>query len=449
MGFLSLFASLVGYPFSHHCTKSYGFAKTKNQLYCPDHRVFLLRLATEPGNSLSFNTMKAGLQRFLGQRKGNDGSLRILPVEGRLGFRRFVRLPWSIYADDPAWVPPLLVERRQHLSRRNPFFEHAKSKFWLAYRGAKPVGRISAQVDQLHLQRYKDSTGFFGLLEAEDDNETFQALMNTAETWLRDQGMHRVLGPFNLSINQECGLLIEGFDTPPSVMMGHALPYYAVRLEETGYKKEKDLLAYRIDINFELTKAMQALTARAARQVRIRQLHRSRFQEELEILQEIFEDAWSQNWGYLPFTKAEFEHLGQNLKHLVYDDFVQIAEVDGSPAAMIVGVPNVNEAIRDLNGKLFPFGWLKLLWRLKVNCPKTARVPLMGVRKQYQKSRLSAALALMVIEALRDRGLKRGVKQVELSWILDDNVGIRDIIEAIGGVVHKLYRIYSKELVGN
>ncbi len=389
--------------------------------------------------------MKSILRRFSGQQQTNEGPLRVVPVEGRRELRRFIRLPWSIYRDDPAWVPPLLMERRQHLSSRNPFFEHAKWKFWLAYRGATPVGRISAQIDQLHLERYEDSTGFFGLLEAEDEAETFRVLMNTAETWLRDQGMRRVLGPFNLSINQECGLLVEGFDTPPMVMMGHARPYYGARVEENGYRKEKDLLAYRIDSDFELTRAMRVVIKRAKKRVHLRPLRRSFFKEEMKILQDIFEDAWSQNWGFVPFTRAEFEHMGKSFKLLLPDDQVQIAEVDGVPAAFMVAVPNVNEAIKDLNGKLFPLGWLKLLWRLKVAYPKSARVAMMGVRQRYQNSRLAAALAVMVVEACTAPAVRRGVLTAEMSWILDDNLGMRNIIESLGGKVYKRYRIYSKE----
>jgi len=391
--------------------------------------------------------MKSLLQRFSGQQQTNEGPLRVVPVEGRRGLRQFIRLPWSIYLDDPTWVPPLLLERKEHLSKRNPFFEHAKCKFWLAYRGATPVGRISAQVDQLHLQRYEDSTGFFGLLEAEDEAETFRALMDTAETWLRDQGMHRVLGPFNFSINQECGLLVEGFDTPPMVMMGHARPYYSTRIEENGYRKEKDLLAYHINSDYQLTPAMRLVIKRAKKRVHLRPLRRSIFREELRILQDIFEDAWSQNWGFVPFTRSEFEHMGKSLKLLLPDDQVQIAEVDGVPAAFMVAMPNVNEAIRDLNGKLFPLGWLKLLWRLKVAYPKSVRVALMGVRQRYQKSRLGAALALMVIEACTAPAVRRGVLTAEMSWILDDNLGMRNIIESLGGKAYKRYRIYSKERV--
>ena len=246
--------------------------------------------------------MKSFIRSLFRQQEHRDRMLRVVPVEGRRAFRHFIHLPWEIYADDPAWVPPLLLERRQHLSPRNPYFENAQYRSWIAYRGARPVGRICAQIDQIHLQHYQDATGFFGLLEAEDDAETFQALVDTAETWVRTKGMRRILGPFNLSINQECGLLVEGFDTPPSVMMGHARPYYAGRVEELGYSRETDLLAYRIDADFKLSAAMQAVISRAARRVRIRCLRKSSFPAELQILKDIFEDAWSQNWGFIPFT---------------------------------------------------------------------------------------------------------------------------------------------------
>ncbi len=374
--------------------------------------------------------------------------LQIIPVRGRLALRRFIRLPWSIYTNDPAWVPPLLLERRLHLSPRNPYFEHARWRAWIAYRNKRPVGRISAQVDRLHLERYQDATGFFGMLEAEDEAETFHALLKTAEGWLREQGLHRILGPFNLSINEECGLLVDGFDTPPMFMMGHAQPYYSARIEAQGYAKVQDLLAYRVKPEFKAPAAMRALCSRAAGSVRLRPLRRSRLDEELHILRDIFNDAWSQNWGFVPFTEAEFDELGRNLTWVVDDDFVQIAEVDGDPAAMIVALPNVNEAIRDLDGRLLPLGWIKLLWRLKRAYPKTARVPLMGVRKRYQQSLLGAALAFMVIDALRAAVIRRGIQAVEMSWILEDNASMCELIDALGGLKYKRYRVYQKELGG-
>lgn len=367
-------------------------------------------------------------------------------VSGSHDLHRFIRVPWSIYAEDPAWVPPLLVERRDHLSQRNPYFAHARSCFWLAYRGANPVGRISAQVDELWESRYRDATGFFGMLEAEDVAETFHALLGTAEAWLRDQGMSRIRGPFSFSSNQECGLLVEGYDTPPMIMMGHARPYYADRTLAEGYKGVKDLLAYRLATDFTPPKFMEAVLAKASGIARIRPLRRSQWKEELQILRDIFEDAWSTNWGFVPFTEEEFQHLGNSLRQWVEDDFVQIAEVDGVPAAMIVVFPNLNEAIRDLDGRLLPFGWLKLLWRLKVAFPQTARVPLMGVRKRYQGGAIGTALAFLLIERVRSHGLKRGVREVELSWILEDNMPMRNILAALGSTPYKRYRIYERTL---
>jgi hypothetical protein len=230
------------------------------------------------------------------------------------------------------------------------------------------------------------------------------------------------------------------------MMMGHALPYYAERVEENGYHKEKDLLAYTIDTDFAHPPAMQAITARAKNRVQIRSLRKSRFKKELEIMRDIFNDAWSRNWGFIPWTNTEFEHLGKDLKMLVDEDLVVFALVDGEPAAFMVILPNINEAIRDLNGRLVPFGWLKLLWRLKVKYPQTGRVPLMGVRRQYHDSMLGAALAFSVIAALQPPAIKHGIKELELSWILEDNRGMRDILEAISGRVYKTYRIFSKGL---
>ncbi len=373
-------------------------------------------------------------------------SLKVISADGRKALREFIRLPWSLYADDPAWVPPLLLERSQFISPRNPYFAHAKCCLWLAYRDKKPVGRIIAQIDELHLARYRDATGFFGMLEAEDNCETFHALLDTAETWLRDEGIKRVRGPFNLSINQECGLLIEGFEIPPMFMMSHARPYYPLRVEEQGYEYAKDLFAYQVEANFTFTKSVQAVLEKARRHVHVRPLRRAHFDEDFKIIQEIWKEAWSENWGFLPLTKAELSHFGYALRFLANKDFVQIAEVDGVPAAMIVALPNLNELIRDLDGRIFPFGWLKLVWRLKVGFSKTARVLLMGIRKQYNETRLGAALAFMLVDALRGAGLRRGIRQWELSWILEDNKGMRHILESIGAFPYKHYRIYQKDL---
>jgi hypothetical protein len=372
--------------------------------------------------------------------------LEILPVRSEEERREFLNLPWSLYEDDPTWIPPLLLERRQHLSSRNPYFRHATFQAWIARRGRQTVGRISAQVDRLHLQRYDDRTGFFGLIEAQDDPEVFRALFGVAQTWLRERDMRRVCGPFNLSINEECGLLVEGFESPPMIMMGHALPYYPRRIEEQGFTKVQDLLAYWIRSDFEAPRYLDALISRAGERVRLRPMRRREFAEDLAIIKDIFEDAWSSNWGFLPFTTEELAEMGKNLKLLVPPEFVRIAEVDGEPAAMMVVFPNLNEAVRDLNGRLLPLGWLKLLWRLKVSGVKTGRVPLMGVRRRYQGSRLGATLALMMITSLQSSVRRRGMEEVEMSWILESNMGMRSIIESLGGKPYKRYRIFQKNL---
>lgn len=373
--------------------------------------------------------------------------LRIVPVSSKADLAEFIRLPAAIFKDDPHWISPLFLERKIHLSpKHNPYFEHAKSQAWLAWRGDVAVGRITAQIDDLALAQHHDATGFFGMLDSEDNQETFAALMATAEQWLAEQGMRRVRGPFNLSINEEMGLLIDGFTDPPVFMMSHAPPYYRERIEQCGYHKAADTLAYLINPNFVAPPVMQRLLKMASERVTVRTLDRSRFDEEIMLLRDIFNDAWSENWGFVPFTEAEFKELGQNLKFLLHDEYIQIAEVDGEAAGFIIGMPNINEAIRDLKGKLFPFGWLKLIWRLKIKGPASGRVPLMGVRKKFQNTRLGPGLAFLIIDAVRAELHKRGAHRLELSWILEDNAGMRNIIESIGGTAYKRYRVYEREL---
>jgi hypothetical protein len=358
----------------------------------------------------------------------------------------FIDVPWRIYADDPMWIPPLRLERRLHFSRFNPFFKHGEWQAWVAYRNNQPVGRISAQIDQLHRQRYGMDTGQFGLLECIDDIKVLATLIHAAEGWLADRHTRYVSGPFNLSINQECGILVDGFDTPPMVMMPHSRKWYGRLLEQQGYQPLKDLLAYWVEVDFETPRVMSALLKKFYGQVRVRRLSRNKFSEEMETLRDIFNDAWSENWGFVPFTEAEFAELGASLRLLVPDDFIQIAEVDGIPAAFMVGLPNLNEIFAELNGRLFPFGWVRLVRHLRSKGVRTGRIPLMGVRKQFQNTPLGMALAFMVIDAPRQLGLSRGVRAVELSWILDDNKAMRGILDSIGSRQYKRYRIYGKTL---
>lgn len=371
----------------------------------------------------------------------------IKPVLSKSDLDLFIRLPGLLYRNDPHWIEPLHFERRQHLSPKNPVFGHLKWQAWIAWADDKPVGRITAQVDTLHRQLHGNDTGHFGMLEAIDDPAVFESLMSTAESWLQQEGAHRITGPFNLTINEESGLLIEGFDEPPCALMGHSKPYYGTRVEGLGYQPAVDLLAYWMrtdELNFP--PPIRRMMDRVRDRVTIRALNRKNFQAEVKILRDIFNDAWANNWGYIPFTEAEFEELGKNLKLLVPGDLLYIAEVDGEPSAFIVALPNINEAIAPLKGRLLPFGWLRLLWKMKVQGVSTARVPLMGVRQMHQHSRLGPTLALLLIEALYTPFVKHGIQSLEMSWILESNTGMRNILEHIGAYIYKRYRVYEKRI---
>ncbi|RLA42647.1 MAG: N-acetyltransferase [Gammaproteobacteria bacterium] len=374
-------------------------------------------------------------------------ALRIEVVSNNKQLRQFIALPTSLYQDDPNWIQPLNFEQKQRLSPgKNPFFEHARARLWIAYRGTRAVGRISAQIDELHQQRYHDGVGYFGMLEAENEPALVSALLVTAEGWLRENQMTTARGPFNLGINEECGLLVKGFDTPPRIMMGHARPYYAAAIEAADYSKIRTLLAYHMDPDFILTPVMLRLMSSAQKSVTVRPFNRREADRDLEIMRDIFNDAWENNWRFVPFTEAEFADVGKLLTALIDEDFVAIAEMDGRPVAMIVALPDINQVSRDLNGRLLPFGWLKLLWRLKVTFPTQARVPLMGVRKEFHNTRMGPGLAFMVIDSVRVALRRKGVNSLEMSWILENNAAMCNIIENIGGVAYKHYNIYEKAL---
>ena len=377
----------------------------------------------------------------------SETAVEIREVSGKQALNTFIRVPWNIYKDDPNWVPPLIVERKEAFSPKHPFFKHATWRAWIAYRDGKPIGRISAQIDELHLKQNDSKSGFFGLIEAPDDDEVFTALFEAAETWLRDQGMQQITGPFNLNINQDLGIQVEGFGSPPYVMTGHAPAYYGPAIERCGYQPAQDLLAYELSSGtLTIPRVMQALIKRTGERIQVRNLDRKNKAAELEVLRDIFNDAWQDNWNFVPFTREEFSAIGKELLMIVPEDYMQIATIDGEDVAFIVLLPNINEAIADLNGRLLPFGWAKLFWRLKVNAPKSGRVPLMGVRKKYQNTRFGPALAYMTIKGVMDAGTARGLERLEMSWILDHNHGVRNIIESVGGEISKRYRMYEKDL---
>lgn len=372
--------------------------------------------------------------------------IEIRPVSGRRLLKQFVKVPWSVYRDDPAWVPPLILERLMALSPKEPIFEHLDWQGWIACRDGVPVGRISAQIDALHLEHNDPRQGFFGMIEGMDDADLFASLAITAEEWLRKRGMTSVLGPLNLNINQEPGLLYDGYESPSSFLMGHARPYYHPRLESAGYRSCRELLAYRLAPNYDEPAAIRRLRRRLGARLVLRNLNRADKAAELEVVRRLFNDGWSGNWGFVPFTEAEFAAIGNLLLIVVPKDFILIAELDGDPAGFIVVLPNINECIRDLNGRLFPSGWAKLLWRLKVRMPRTVRVPLMGVRKDLHDTVFGPGIAMTLIHGMNAPTLRHGVIAGELSWILEDNAGMRSILERLGGTVTKRYRLYEKSL---
>ena len=381
----------------------------------------------------------------------------IRPVVTKADSKQFVNLAWDVYRDDPAWVPPLKDEVHGLIDpKKNPWFEHARAILWLAERDGKVVGRISAQVDQLVLEHMGAGTGQWGMFEALD-GEAATALIATAEEWLRAQGMTRAMGPISLSIWDEPGLLISGFDQSPMIMMGHHLAPYQGWIEGAGYAKAKDLLTYEVDIRPEAQGVMARLVAAGEKnpRIRIRPVDKSKFHDEVSIILNLLNDAWSDNWGYVPLTPAEIAYAGKKLKPIIYPELVRIAELaTGSepgagfePVAFMLTIPDVNELTRDLNGELFPFGFVKLLWRLRKPRTKRIRVPLMGVAKKLHGTRLAGQLALMLIEHIRrDAVGKYEATHGEFGWILEDNQGMMSIAELPGATVNHVYRVYEKAL---
>lgn len=373
--------------------------------------------------------------------------IEILPVTTAAELERFIRVPMRLNAGDPNWIAPLMFERREALSpKHNPFFQHADHQFWLARRDGRDVGRISAQIDHLARTDPAAPAGYFGMIAAEDDAAIFKALLDTAEAWLRGRGCARIMGPFNLSINEEVGLLIDGFDTPPMLMMGHDPRYAAAGIEAAGYAKVKDVYAYISGVPTFTPGVDARLKRPLAPGVVLRPIRMKDFDGEVATLVDIWNDAWAQNWGAAPVTEAETRHLGESLKLILHPRLIWFVEIDGEPAGFGALLPNLNDAIFDLKGKLVPFGWAKLLWRLKVKGVKRGRVPLMGVKRKFARDPRGAFAPFLILDAFRREAVKLGITEAEYSWILEDNVPMRHILDGFGARIYKTYRIYGKAL---
>ncbi|MDZ4307614.1 N-acetyltransferase [Allopontixanthobacter sp.] len=383
-----------------------------------------------------------------------EAPITIVPISGKKGRAAFVDLGRKFASRVPHFVPQLRGEQLELIDPgKNPFFQHARVQLFMAYRGDVPVGRISAHIDELALeippeQGMGPGTGMFGYYDAEDER-VGDALLAAAESWLRQQGMTQVLGPISLSIWEEPGLLVRGHDHAPMLMMGHHPAHYQTWIEGAGYVPAKKLFTYHLPITGSFPPLVERIVKSGERneRIRIREVDKSKFEDEVRIILHILNDAWSGNWGFVPFTNTEISYAAKKMLPLIHPELVRIAELDGKPVAFMITFPDVNEALVQTGGKLFPFGWFTLLRWIRKPRGKHMRVPLMGVLKEYHNSRLASQLAFMMIELIRQQAVgKFGASRAEIGWILDDNQGMVAIADMIGGTINREYLIYRKPL---
>jgi len=377
-------------------------------------------------------------------------NIEVVPVRIERDLEQFIRLPWGLYKGDPNWVAPLISEERRRFDpRKNPFYEHAEVQLFLALRDGRPVGRLSAHIDYLHNEFHGERSGFFGFFEAPDDRGVAEALFEAAEGWLRARGMECIRGPFSFNTNDPSGLLVEGFDSPPALMMPYNPPYYGKLLEGLGFVKVKDLLAYEITIDEPFRERMKALIPRleaigrrARRQgVTVRAVNLSDFDGEVRRLMEVYNEAWERNWGFVPLTEREFVAQAKELKRIVIPELLVIAERGEEPIGFGLVLPDFNQALQPLRGRLFPLGIFKLfIYSRKIT---GLRFITLGIKRAHRKRGVDALIYLKMLEA----GLKlTQYQRCECSWVLEDNHLMIRAIELVGGRLSKVYRIYEKPL---
>lgn len=372
-----------------------------------------------------------------------DQKLVIESVQKRRDLLEFIKFPWQVYKDDPYWVPPLITERKEFLNKeKNPFFKHAEVVFYLARREGQTVGRIAGIVNHNHIEFHQEKAGFFGLFECEEDYEVAKALLDSVRDWLRSKGMQIMRGPANFSSNEDWGLLLEGFGSPPVIMMPYNPPYYLELVEKYGMNRAKDLYAYFIDEALPTPERVVRMAEIIKRKVgvRVRNINMRNFKDEVNRVKQIYNSAWSKNWGFIPMTDEEFDHLAKNLKQIVDPHMVFIAEVNDKPAGFSLALPDFNQVLARLNGRLFPLGIFKLLWHTKVrNKIDGVRLITMGVVPEYQRRGIDTVFYAETYNV----GVKRGYKWAEMSWVLEDNVLMNRVLELLGAKLYKKYRIYE------
>jgi hypothetical protein len=379
-------------------------------------------------------------------------NITVRQVGAGASIAEFLRVPHITQGQDPYWVAPIpLLEGARLNRKKNPWFHHGEAALWVAERDGMLVGRISAQIDRTHLKIYNDDTGFFGFFETIDDQRVADALFKTASHWLREKGMRRCVGPFSFNVNDQSGLLIDGFNCPPRIAMGHAQPYYQALVEAAGFAKVVDMRAYLTPMDTGLPfKQLKWLKRALDRNpsLAVRPIDMSRYDDEFAAIVRIFRAAWVDNWGSIPISDAEAKQMAAEMKLIMVPELVSVATIDGEPVAMCLALPDFNEIIRDLKGKLLPFGWAKLLWRLltRRSFVSGTRVVLMGVMPEYKNKPMGSLLALLTVGAVRDASLKLGMPICEMSWVLETNTQTCHSIEDIGGRVYKTYRMFEKAL---
>ncbi len=374
----------------------------------------------------------------------------ISPVRSRQDRQAFLDLPYRAYRADPNWRAPLRMMQADQISpAKNVALSTMDYELFLARRNGNVIGRVAAIVNRTYIARYQNQTGHFGFLDTlEPEPDLVAALLATAEQHLKASGMQRMLGPFNFSINEECGLLVDGFDTPPMILMPHGRPDYASACEAAGLTKAKDTIAYHFRFPPDHVTPPKIARVRQAVErepdLRIRPLNMKRFKSEMATILDMFNDAWSQNWEFLPFSEDQINHMAAELRPLVTENSIQIAEYKGKPIAFAVFLPDLNELAHGLNGRLVPFGWAQLLYRLKIRGPRRARLPLAGLRRAHHKTKLGFLAAVGSFEAAISAQHAQGVEEIEASWVLEDNDDLIAMCRTYGLQPYKTYRIYEK-----
>lgn len=370
--------------------------------------------------------------------------MNIERISDKRGMDAFIHFPWEVYKGNPHWVPPLISEMKFVLSRKNPFFQHAEAAYFIARKNGDVVGRIAAIIDRNHINIHNEQAGFFGFFECLPDPSVAEGLLSAASRWLKEREIEIMRGPMNPSANDECGFLLEGYDSPPMIMMPYTPAYYLEYMERCGLAKSRDLYAYisvirNVSSAGRLEKLASAVKSRVPG-LTVRPANMKEFDKELAVVKDIYNSAWSHNWGFVPMTDEEIDSMAKRLKPLIAPELLIMAEVNGRPAGFFMAVPDYNQVLGKINGRLGPVGIMKFLWySRKIN---DIRVLTMGVKEEYRRKGIEGLLYLESFKA----AMRKGYERAEMSWVLEDNTLMQKGCELMGGKLYKKYRLYEKKI---